>query len=254
MDIDIAHLKKLFLNGELEEVIERLKVFIGKYYTRLASDVLLISSRFNQVTIEMGQNKIGREDYSLEMESIRAEALRIIRSVEELGLENYREKDNKEDLLKQIKAHQERFEKSRGRANKIRSNAVRLREKNSIARELGDIFISSPELIEDYYKTDQEGIITGIANRFKRVPESSSLAFFESVELNSLGNFTKCCVVNALMELIYSGQLLAGDEKRVDDLLDELYPKSHHTVKQNIIRVNSELDYYMGKIKAPEGL
>ncbi|MEL6191964.1 MAG: hypothetical protein AAFR66_07935, partial [Bacteroidota bacterium] len=58
--------------------------------------------------------------------------------------------------------------------------------------------------------------------------------------------------VNSLMELIYSGQLLVGDEERIDDLLDKLYPKSHHTVKQNIIRVNSELDYYMGKIKAPE--
>ncbi|MEL6191112.1 MAG: hypothetical protein AAFR66_03645, partial [Bacteroidota bacterium] len=150
MDIDIAHLKKLFLNGEMEEVIKKLKAFIEKYYTRLASDVLLLSSRFNQVTVEMGQNKIGREDYSLEMESIRAEALRIIRSVEELGLENYKEKDNREEILKRIKGHQERFEKSRGRANKIKSNAVRLREKNSIARELGDIFTSSPELIEKY--------------------------------------------------------------------------------------------------------
>ncbi|MEM6723475.1 MAG: hypothetical protein AAF598_05515 [Bacteroidota bacterium] len=241
-------LKNMILNGETNSCLQELYTFVQRYYTRFASDVILISSRHKQVEAERNQGVLPGDDYRLEMNSINRSILQIIDSIEGLTEANFKPKKSDSDVRLKIQELDERFEKSRKRAKAIQSNPSRLREKNDIARELGELFINHSELIGSFYGTTSEGIITGIANRYKRVPEIEGIDFFESVMNNVDGNFTKCCIVNALAEIIYTGQLRIGDDQRIYQMLDTLHPESTTTVEHNITRVNSELDYFLGKI------
>ncbi|MEZ5040361.1 MAG: hypothetical protein R2828_10725 [Saprospiraceae bacterium] len=244
----IPELKKLISKGETKATIERLLEFVSTYYTRFAPEVLMISSRFNQINLERNRGTLPIDDYKIEMNSITYSLLQIIESIEGLTEDNFKKKKRKEDVIELVAELDKRFAQSRRNANTIKSNPTRLREKNDVARELGDIFINHPELIDDFYNTSSEGIITGIANKYKRVPEISAIDFFESVAKNISGNFTKCCIVNALAEIIYTGQLRFGDDERIYNLLDILNPNSAQTVEKNISRVNTELNYFLGKV------
>lgn len=240
----IHELKNLISQGETELTIKTLLEFVDKYYTRFASEVILISNRYSQISKELRLGTIPRSDYSLEINSINFGLLQIIDSIEGLEEKNFKKKKSKEEIIQTIEVLESRFDKSRKRASNIKTNASRLREKNDIARELGEIFINHPELIKDYFHTESDGIITGIANRYKRVPESDCIDFFESVLPNVSGNFTKCCIINAMAELIYTGQFLGGDEKRIEYILITLFPDSSPTARQNINRVYTELEYF----------
>lgn len=246
----IEELKNHISRGETEATIKLLLEFVNTYYTRFAPEVLMISSRYNQVTDERNRGVLPMDDFKIEMNSITYSLLQIIDSIEGLTEENFKKKKSKLEILDQIKELELRFAKSRKKANAIKSNPTRLREKNDVARELGEVFINHPELIPDYFNSDSEGIITGIANKYKRVPEMEAIDFFESVAKNIKGNFTKCCIVNALAEIIYTGQLRFGDDERIYTLLDILHPDSAETVEKNISRVNTELNYFLGKVIA----
>jgi hypothetical protein len=81
--------------------------------------------------------------------------------------------------------------------------------------------------------------------------------FFESVIDVEMGNFTKCCIANALVEIIYTGQLhIQEDHRTVPDniriarILDRLFPNSFQTVKLSITRVSAELDYFTSDLLA----
>lgn len=244
----LSQLKTLISQGEVKEVIEILLDFVDKHYARFTPEVFLISSRFNQVEKEKRTGTIPRADLNIEMSSITRGLLEIIDSMEGLSESNYKKKESKEQVLVQIKDLQIRFDQCRKKAHAIQNNSTRLREKNEISRKMGDVFIDFPDLIQSFYGTQEEGIITGIANRYKKVPELSGIDFFESVPKNELGNFTKCCIVNALAEIIYSGQMRIGDEKRVEKILVDLFPNSYQTVKLSITRVSAELDYFLGNM------
>lgn len=241
-------LRDLISGGELEQPIEELLKFVKDYYTRFAPEVIIISSRYNQIQSERRANTLPLSDYKIEINSIARSLLQIIDSVEGLSEKNFKPKKGKEDILPRIQDLERRFAQSRKKAKAIQSNPTRLREKNDIARELGEIFINHSELIESYYGTDSEGIITGISNRYKRVPEIDGIDFFESILPHVHGNFTRCCIVNALAEIIYTGQLRFGDDQRIYKILDILHPDAAPTVGHNITRVNAELDYFLGKI------
>ncbi|MBK7871604.1 MAG: hypothetical protein IPJ74_13495 [Saprospiraceae bacterium] len=233
---------------ELEETIALLLDFVSKRYARFSPEVYLISGRFSQVEKEKRQNTIPRSDYNLEINSIRKSLLEIINSLEGLGEENFKRKKEEKEIIAQIQELENRYFQCRKRAKSIQSNPTRLREKNEITRELSQIFIDYPELIQNYFGTNNEGIISGIANRYKRLPELPGIDFFESISKGDLGNFTKCCIANALAEILYSGQLRMGDDNRISKILDDLYPNSYQTVRLSITRVSAELDYFSGNM------
>jgi len=243
-----SQLMTLISKGEVNEVINLLLDFVNKHYARFAPEVYLISARFNQVEQENRLNTIPRNDYNLEMNSIRKSLIEIIQTMEGFNEENYKKKKSVQEVVAHLTELSSRFHQSRKKAKTIQSNPTRLREKNEISREIGQIFIDYPELIQQYYGVQDEGIISGIANRYKRLPELSGIDFFESISGNDLGNFTKCCIVNALAEILYTGQLRIGDDKRVSKVLDDLFPNSFQTVKLSITRVSAELDYFIGNI------
>ena len=241
----ISELKKLISEGETKATINKLLDFVDNYYTRFASEVIIISNRYNQISKELRLGTIPRTDYSQELQSINFGLLQIIDSIEGLEEKNFKKKKSKEEILNTIGILDARYDKSRKRSNNLKTNASRLREKNDIARELGEIFINHPAIIQDFHYTESDGIITGIANRYKRIPETESIGFFESVLKNVTSNFTKCCIINALGELIYTGQFLGGDEKRIEYILVTLYSNGSPTVRQNINRVFTELEYFI---------
>ncbi|MBK6623335.1 MAG: hypothetical protein IPG32_21645 [Saprospirales bacterium] len=241
-------LMTLISQGEIRHTIELLLGFVDKHYTRFTPEVYLISSRFSQVSKENREGVLPHSDYTIEINSISKSLLDIVESIEGLSEENFKLKKNREEIMRAISELENRFDQSRTKAKTIQSNPTRLREKNEIARELGEIFINHPELIEPFYGTTSEGVITGIANRYKRLPELTGIDFFESIARNDMGNFTKCCIVNALAEIIYTGQLRIGDDQRISNILDSLFPNSFQTVKLSITRVSAELDYFLGNI------
>jgi hypothetical protein len=236
---------ELIGKNEIKGAIELLLDFVGERYARFSQDVYLISARYHQIEKEKIRNIINRQDYELEISSIRASLLEIINSMEGLGEENFKKKRSADEIKDEIEKLERRFFKCRKTNSNIKSNQTRLREKNEIAREFGQIFIDYPELIEGFYATKEEGVISGISNRYKRVPDNSGIDFFESISTNDLGNFTKCCIVNALAEILYSGQLQMGDETRINKILDDLYPNSFQTVRISITRVSAEVEYFL---------
>jgi hypothetical protein len=191
---------------------------------------------------------IPREDFNLEMNSITHNLIQIIDSLEGQTETNYKPKKGKVAVLHTIRELEARFERSRKKAKTIQSNPTRLREKNDIVRELGEIFTNHPELIQDFTGTDSSAIITGIANKYKKVPDIEGIDFFESIIDKEMGNFTKCCIINAIAEIIYTGQLRIGDDQRIEKILLHLFPNSFQTVKLSITRVSAELDYFLGNV------
>ena len=103
---------------------------------------------------------------------------------------NYKKKKDKGEILALISELESRFNQCRKKAKTIQSNPTRLREKNEISREMGQVFLDYPKLIQSFYGTNSEGVITGIANHYKRLPELNGIDFFESISKNELGNFT----------------------------------------------------------------
>ena len=237
-------------NAEVGEAIKCFIDFVNEHYTQFASEIYIQSARFHQIEKERRLGVLPVDDYNIEINSINNNLLQIINSIEDLPQEHFKKKKGKEEVSKLLEDLENRFKQSRKKAKTIQTNATRLREKNDIARELGEIFINHPELIEANRETDSEGIINGIANKFKRVPTLEGIDFFETIlkNNNNLGNFTKCNIANALGEIIYSGQLRIGDDKRVEDILSKLYPNSFQTVRLSILKVNAELDYFLGNV------
>lgn len=241
-------LKRLISQGETGDAIALLVDFAEKYYTNFAEEIYVTSSRFKQVSKDNRMGVIPVSDYQREMNSITSSLFNLSNSLEGLSEANFKLKKTKDEIVKRIKELDNEFDESRKKSKTIQSNPSRLRQKNALARELGEIFISHPNLIQNYFNTSLEGIICGIAYRYKRIPELKAIDFFESVIAQDLGNFTKCCIVNALGELIYSGQLLVGDDRRITFILDQLFPGSYQTVKLSITKVSGELDYFIGNV------
>lgn len=243
--------KLLKLTGEnkIEETIEELLKFTDKYYTRFTPDVILISSRFKAIKTERLKGIIKSEDYRFEENSITDSLIQIITSLDGVEENIFKKKKNKKDVLVEIENLNSKFEDCRKDKTNIQSNHTRLREKNEIARDLGEIFMNHPELIKHYTKNKKatDGIIAGIANRYKRVPEASCIDFFERNLKNISGNFTKCCISNALAELIYSGQVWYEQDERIKRILVEIFPDSSPSVRQNVNRVYTEIDYFISE-------
>jgi len=56
-------------------------------------------------------------------------------------------------------------------------------------------------------------------------------------------------IVNALAELIYSGQLRFGDEEKIKSILTRIKTNGDLPLKKNIERVEVALDFLLGKVK-----
>lgn len=245
--MDSQGLMILISQGEIQKVLDTMLGFVGQYYARFAPEIYLISARYNQVERESRMGTIPRSDYNIEINSITKCLIDIVASLEGIQPDKYKKKKSREEIQLLIAELENRFGQCRKKANNIQSTPTRLREKNEISREISQVFVDYPELIESYYGTQAEGIITGIANRYKRLPELSGIDFFESISKQNLGNFTKCSIANAVAEILYAGQMRIGDDQRIVRILEDLFPNSFQTVKLSITRVSAELEYLVGK-------
>jgi hypothetical protein len=250
--MEISRLKSLVRKGEVEDAINQLTEFVSEYHARFAKDVYLLSARFQLVKNERISGRMPIGDYQIEFNSITNSLWEIIKTLEDLDLDSYKKKKNQSDVEKEIMELAERYDHSRKKAKTIQTTPTRLREKNEICKKLVDIFINYPDLLSRFSNTENEGIIAGIANRFKIIPDTTGIDIFERVVNKISGNFPKVCIVNALAEIVYSGQIRFGDELRIYGILDLLSEGAVGPLDKNIQRVRSELDYFLGKFHPPQ--
>lgn len=248
--MDTKSLLKLIGEGETKSAIDMLIGFIETYYARFATEVWLISSRYNQVMKEWIGGRLPLNDYQIELNSINKSILDIVNSVDDSDTGNFHVKKSIEEIQEAVLQLNERYENCRKKAKTIQTTVTRLREKNEIGRKLGELFINYPDLVDIYAETDREGIIIGLAIKFKIVPDTKAIDIFEGVVDKMTGNFSRGCIVNALAEVVYSGQLRIGDDARIYAILDLLLTNADEPLEKNIIRVKTDLDYLLGRFGA----
>jgi len=132
--------------------------------------------------------------------------------------------------------------------NEQKITSARLRMKNDLLRKIGDKFIQRPTLVAKYENSGQEGILAGIALKIKMYPDYQDLDVLESLTEQASGNFARGAIVNALAELVYSGQLSIGDDRRVIGLLERLELNSDVPLQKNVERVRAALEYLLGTL------
>lgn len=245
--METEKLKAFVIQGDIQDAISELVKMASNVYTDFALQIYQLSARYSQVIKEHNSGTIPQEDFWREHNSITASLLNILETIEDFHKGSLKRKKTKEEVINEIRSLGERFAATRKKAMQIRSNPTRLREKNEIIDKLAQIFIQNIELIKEFEATDDEGIIAGIANRYKKLPDVDGIDFFENSIDKVVGNFTKSCIANALAEIIYTGQLRIGDDARIEDLLSSLSKDSAYAVLKNIEHVKAELYHFLGK-------
>ncbi|MBL7774535.1 MAG: hypothetical protein JNK89_00945 [Saprospiraceae bacterium] len=240
---------QLIGKGEIKTVIDTLLQFLDSYYARFATDVLHISSRYNHITKERNAGILPPGDYNIELNSVSRSLIELVISIEGLNGSHYKTKKDVEAIREQVRELVCRYEECRKKAKTIQTIPTRLREKNEIGRKMGELFVSHPELIEAYRESGEEGVIVGLANRYRVVPDTDAIDIFESAVRNTTGNFSRGCIVNALAEIVYSGQIRIGDDARIFNLLSTLSQNADEPLLRNIQRVEADLNYLLGRMK-----
>ena len=244
--METKDLISLIGQGEIKEAIDILLKFLDTYYARFAADVLQIASRYNQINKERNAGVLPQNDYSVEINSVRRSLIELVISIEGLSDSNYKVKKGQEEVKLEIQNLAQRFEECRKKSKSIQTTPTRLREKNEIGKKIGELFLSHPDLIDAYQESEDEGVIVGLANRFKVVPDTKAIDIFEGVYGNLTGNFSKGCIVNALAEVVYSG-LRIGDDTRIYKMLNTLSQNADEPLRRNIQRVEADLNYLLEK-------
>ena len=94
---------------------------------------------------------------------------------------------------------------------------------------------------------NQPIINAAIADKIIKIPDIDDLELLSTIAKEQIDNFTKGNIVNALAEIIYSGQIRIGDDKIIFHLLSELKLNADLPLLKNIERVYYALLYFLGK-------
>mgnify|MGYP001792148871 FL=1 len=96
-------------------------------------------------------------------------------------------------------------------------------------------------------------MICAIGRKVKIVAEVTDLNILESILPNASSGLERGFITNALAEMIYAGQLLWGDEERLQIMLDQLMEfKEDHLLATNVARVQAALDLMTGVLKSSQ--
>lgn len=243
--IDIKNLKKAISKGDLDEVLSALVNFTESTAIDVTTEIYLSSARYRQLENEKLRGEISNQDYKQEFNSITANILEILDSIDGIDEKYFKQVSSKEQIMQEIEDLAKEFD----RADIIKSIPSMIRMKIHIARKMAEKFIQRPELMKEYLDTKNQAIICAIGRKIKVVPDIEDLYILEFITPNAANSVTKGFITNALAELIYSGQLRLGDDERMRYLLEQLGKEGDLPLLTNVERVRVALDYLTGRIQ-----
>lgn len=238
MHFNTQNLRNLIAKGELKEAIISLAAYAGQYLFPFNKEIYALSSRYHSVEKDHMRRTIGQEDYSIEVNSITHHLLEILDMIDQLD-QNKVQPFESIDPRESIQELHEAFEESR----KIKSKASRLRTKNHLSRQIGEIFLQFPALIPEYMGTSSDGIIGGICRKIIYSPAYSEIEVLSHLVSKTDSLFVKGEMINALAEIIYNGKLGLGDEEIAQQIFQEVEKKADLPLQKNVERVRVALEY-----------
>ena len=188
---------------------------------------------------------ISIQDHKIELNSITYGLLKLIESFNELNFDCIKPIQSPELIKKEIEKLAFEFDT----CHNIASNPSRLRMKNHLVQKISERLALIPNLIYSFQDSKNEGIISGISEKIKAYPDINDLDILEKIAHNATKNFTKGNIVNALAEIIYSGQLRLGDDSRIEYILTLLNNHPDIPLEKNIERARAALHFLIGKIQ-----
>jgi len=242
--MEIQQFKKLLSDGQIDLVINGLISFSEKFHTEFNKVIYQTSTRYKCLINDENKGIVNRQDYTIERNSLTSALLEIINSIEKLDPKYLKTVASPEQIKFEIEKLAEDFDE----CQKIKSVSLRLRRKNNFSRQICEKFIQMPFLINEFKQSSKDGIICGIADKIKLLPDIDDLEVLEEISKNTNKNFTKGTIVNAIAEVLYLG-IGIGDDLRIDELLDLLDDNVDVPLGKNIERVRVALHYVIGKIK-----
>lgn len=231
-------IKELVRKGETKEAILTFDEYKKNLDSLTNMELDSLMSRYNCLSTYLRTNQISHEEGSRELARINYAILQIVDDLENKG--KGIEIPNKE--MNQIEELAREYIKSK----QLKNNSSRLREKNQIVRKICQILIKNPELINQLKTSNNQGVISGIAYKIKVMPDVEDLKVLKEVVYRTTGNYAKGQITNALGELVYTGQLRIGDDRLIEEILEDLKNESDFALSKNIERVETALKYFKG--------
>lgn len=244
-NLQLKHLKKSISHGNIAQVIEELIEFTEGSATSMTTEIYHAAARYRQLEAEKLRGQIALQDYKLEYNSITFTLLEIIDQIQHSAIGTYQQVNPMDQVKKELAMLSKQFEET----NDMRSLASNFRMKIHIARKMAEKLIPWPKLILEYKGTTDQAMICAIGRKVKILAEVTDMDVLETIVPNAKSNLVKGFLTNALVELIYAGQLRWGDEERIQAMLNIMQKDADEVLLTNIIRVQATLDLVTRHIK-----
>ncbi|MBX2874376.1 MAG: hypothetical protein KTR30_19805 [Saprospiraceae bacterium] len=244
-NLQLKHLKKSVSHGNIRQVIDELIEFTEGSATSMTTEIYHVAARYRQLEAEKLRGHIALQDYKLEYNSITFTILEIIDQIQHSAIGTFQQVCPMEQIRKELAMLSKQFEET----NAMRSLASNFRMKIHIARKMAEKLIPWPKLILEYQGTKDQAMICAIGRKVKILAEVTDLDILETIVPNAKSDLVKGFLTNALVELIYAGQLRWGDEERIQAMLNTMQEGAEEVLLTNIIRVQATLDVVTRHVK-----
>ncbi len=244
LKLDYKTLTSLISDGDLETALDQLLEFIEGVETIMTTEIYHASSRFRKLKAEKMRGKLTNEDYLTEFNSITYSILEIINSLKKFNLKKLGVQTSEDEILLEIEELAKEFEQT----NTMTSQLAQLRMKIYLARKIADKMILWPGLADKFKNSKEEAIICAIGRKVKVIPDIEDLQILESVTPNATTNLSKAFIINAVAELLYSGQSRIGDDIRIKAMLKDLNLPDNLYLQKNSEMVMALLGFLTGQM------
>ena len=235
--------------GNIQAVIEELISFTEGSSTNMTTEIYLVSARYRTLESDKLRGVISLEDYKLEFNAIVGNLLEVIDVIQHAAVGTFQQVSPVEKVKEELEELSTKFQE----AEEIKSLPSQFRTKIHIARKMADKLLPWPKLLKEYSGTTDPAMICAIGRKVKIVAEVTDLNILESILPNASSGLERGFITNALAEMIYAGQLLWGDEERLQIMLDQLMEfKEDHLLATNVARVQAALDLMTGVLKSSQ--
>lgn len=234
-------LRTLVQNNSLEEALELLLGYAREYRFPWSTEVRLMEARHTAVRLERIRNTISFSDAAREEAALQRDLLDFLNLIEKWMRAQPEKASDDEQVAVEIVQLSEEFDTY----TQIENIPSRLRLKNVAVQKISEKLMQNPELVNRFIQSGQAGIVAGIARKIQRAPGMNDLDILQQILLQPTGNFVRGNIVNALSEIIYSGQMRMGDDKIAFQLLDRMQESTDKPLQKNIERVRAALEYLL---------
>lgn len=229
---------ELIAKGETQQALETLRDMRGRIEPSTMMELDLLSSRYFTLQSKVRTNTIKFEDGNQELARINSSILEILDG-KVIDSTSYNQLSKKyEQLILEIA-------ESYKSISKEAHTAVRIRKKYKIVKFIAEKLNEYSELIEKFKTTDDQAIIGGIAYKIKANPKVEDLSILKSISERCRSNYSKGQIINAVGEIVYTGELRFGDDIEIKEILVKLESENDIPLTKNIERVLSALDHLL---------